>query len=237
MKEFNIKELEATVGVEFINKGLLITALTHSSFANQYKDVKYNERLEFLGDSVLQLTVTEHLYNNYKDKSEGELTKIRALIVCENSLYEIAKKLRLGKIIRMSKGEELTGGRDRISIQADCVEAVIAAIYLDKGIEFAKKFILKHFGDIIRKAINEEIILDFKTRLQEVLQRNGEVDINYELIRHEGPPHRRKFFTQVNINKVVMGVGEGFSKKEAEQNAAKEALTKVEDSKWEKNII
>ncbi|WP_066873318.1 ribonuclease III [Clostridium mediterraneense] len=237
MKEFNIKELEETVGVEFINKGLLITALTHSSFANQYKDVKYNERLEFLGDSVLQLTVTEHLYNNYKDKSEGELTKIRALIVCENSLYEIAKKLKLGKIIRMSKGEELTGGRDRISIQADCVEAVIAAIYLDKGIEFAKKFILKHFGDIIRKAINEEIILDFKTRLQEVLQRNGEVDINYELIRHEGPPHRRKFFTQVNINKVVMGVGEGFSKKEAEQNAAKEALTKVEDNKWEKNII
>ncbi|WP_297519433.1 ribonuclease III [uncultured Clostridium sp.] len=237
MKDLTIKDLEQKVGVEFINKGLLITALTHSSFANQYKDVKYNERLEFLGDSVLQLTVTEHLYNNYKDKSEGELTKIRALIVCENSLYEIAKDMKLGRIIRMSKGEELTGGRDRISIQADCVEALIAAIYLDKGIEFAKEFILKHFSSVISKAINEEIILDFKTRLQEVLQKNGEVAINYELIRHEGPPHRRCFFTQVNINGNIMGLGEGFSKKEAEQNSAKEALTKVENKKWEKDII
>lgn len=237
MKEFTIKELEQKVGVEFNNKGLLITALTHSSFANQYKDVKYNERLEFLGDSVLQLTITEHLYNNYKNKSEGELTKIRALIVCENSLFEIAKKMKLGKIIRMSKGEELTGGRDRISIQADCVEALIAAIYLDNGIEYAKNFILKHFNDVISKAINEEIILDFKTRLQEVLQKNGEVDINYELIKHEGPPHRRKFFTQVKINEHVMGLGEGFSKKEAEQNAAREALEKVENKNWERNII
>ncbi|MGL4740670.1 MAG: ribonuclease III, partial [Sarcina sp.] len=225
------------VGVEFTNKGLLITALTHSSFANQYKDVKYNERLEFLGDSVLQLTITEHLYNNYKNKSEGELTKIRALIVCENSLFEIAKNMKLGKIIRMSKGEELTGGRDRISIQADCVEALIASIYLDKGIEFAKEFILKHFHDIISKAINEEIILDFKTRLQEVLQKNGEVDIKYELIKHEGPPHRRCFFTQVRINGMVMGVGQGFSKKEAEQSSAKEALEKVENKNWEKDII
>lgn len=237
MKDLTIKDLEQKVGVEFINKGLLITALTHSSFANQYKDVKYNERLEFLGDSVLQLTVTEHLYNNYKNKSEGELTKIRALIVCENSLFEIAKKIKLGKIIRMSKGEELTGGRDRISIQADCVEALIAAVYLDKGIEYAKEFILKYFGEIIHKAINEEIILDFKTRLQEVLQKNGEVDINYELIRHEGPPHRRCFFTQVRINGEVMGLGEGFSKKEAEQNSAKQALEKVEKKAWEKNTI
>ena len=237
MKDLTIKDLEQKVGVEFNNKGLLITALTHSSFANQYKDVKYNERLEFLGDSVLQLTITEHLYNNYRNKSEGELTKIRALIVCENSLFEIAKEMKLGRIIRMSKGEELTGGRDRISIQADCVEALIAAIYLDKGIEFAKEFILKHFSSIIYKAINEEIILDFKTRLQEVLQKNGEVDINYELIRYEGPPHRRCFFTQVKINGTVMGLGEGFSKKEAEQNSAKEALAKVEDKKWEKDTI
>lgn len=237
MKDLTIKDLEEKVGVEFINKGLLITALTHSSFANQYKDVKYNERLEFLGDSVLQLTVTEHLYNNYKNKSEGELTKIRALIVCENSLFEIAKEMKLGRIIRMSKGEELTGGRDRISIQADCVEALIASIYLDKGIEYAKEFILKHFSDVISKAINEEIILDFKTRLQEVLQKNGEVAISYELIRHEGPPHRRCFFTQVRINGTVMGLGEGFSKKEAEQNSAKQALEKVENKNWEKNII
>ncbi|MGL5615683.1 MAG: ribonuclease III [Sarcina sp.] len=228
MKEINVKELEKKIGVEFKDKSLLITAITHSSFANQFKDVKYNERLEFLGDSVLQLTITENLFNSYKNKTEGELTKIRALIVCENSLFEVAHKMQLGKVIRMSKGEELTGGRSRISIQADCLEAVIAAIYLDRGLEVAKKFILKRFNEIIKKAINQEIILDFKTRLQEVLQKNGEVNIVYELIKYEGPPHRRIFFTQVKINGEEMGAGEGYSKKEAEQNAAKEALGKVE---------
>lgn len=231
MKEMNVKELEKKIGINFKDKGILITALTHSSFANQFKDIKYNERLEFLGDSVLQLTITENLFNTYKNKSEGELTKIRALIVCENSLFEVASKMQLGKIIRMSKGEELTGGRNRISIQADCLEAVIAAIYLDRGIEVAKEFILTRFEEIIRKAINQEIILDFKTRLQEVLQKNGEVNIAYELIKYEGPPHRRIFFTQVRINGEIMGCGEGYSKKEAEQNAAKEALGKVEKTK------
>lgn len=224
MKEININEIEKILGMEFDNKGVLITALTHSSYANQFKDIKYNERLEFLGDSVLQLCITQYLYNNYKNKSEGELTKIRALIVCENSLFEIAKKLSLGTFIRMSKGEELTGGRERTSIQADCLEAIIAAIYLDKGLTIANDFILKYFKSTIEKAIRQEIILDFKTRLQEVLQKNGEVNIVYELVRHEGPPHRRKFFTQVIIDSKLMGEGCGYSKKEAEQNAAKEAL-------------
>ena len=143
MKDINIKNIENILGIEFNNKGVLITALTHSSYVNQFKDVKYNERLEFLGDSVLQLCITQYLFNNYKDKSEGELTKIRSLIVCENSLYEVAKKLNLGVFIRMSKGEESTGGRERTSIQADCLEAIIAAIYLDKGLDVANDFIFK----------------------------------------------------------------------------------------------
>ncbi len=227
MNKYTLREIEENLGVYFNNHGLLKTALTHSSFGNQFKDAEYNERLEFLGDSVLQLTITEYLFNKFKNKSEGELTKIRSLIVCENSLYEIAKKLHLGQFIRMSKGEELTGGRERMSIQADSVEAVIAAVYLDKGIGFAKDFILLHFEEIIEKAINNEIILDFKTKLQELLQQHGEVEINYELIKFEGPPHRRKFFIDVVINGKNMGRGEGYSKKEAEQNAAKAALNRI----------
>lgn len=229
MNKYTLKEIEENLGVCFNNPTLLKTALTHSSFANQFKDAEYNERLEFLGDAVLQLCITEHLFNNFKSKSEGELTKTRSLIVCENSLYEIAKKLHLGEYIRMSKGEEITGGRERISIQADAVEAVIAAVYLDKGIGFVRDFILLHFEEIIKKAINNEIVLDFKTKLQEFLQKDGEVSINYELIKHEGPPHRRKFFTNVVIEDSIMGEGCGYSKKEAEQNAAKQALMKMDN--------
>ena len=224
MNKYTLKEVEENLGVYFNNLTLLKTALSHSSFGNQFKDAEYNERLEFLGDAVLQLCITEYLFNNFKNKTEGELTKIRSLIVCENSLYEIAKKLRLGEYIRMSKGEELTGGRERISIQADSVEAVIAAVYLDKGIGFVRDFILLHFEEIIKKAINNEIVLDFKTKLQEFLQKDGEVEIHYELTKYEGPPHRRKFFTNVSIDGKVMGEGSGYSKKEAEQNCAKEAL-------------
>ncbi|MBZ0311551.1 ribonuclease III [Clostridium butyricum] len=229
MNKYTLKEIEENLGVFFNNPTLLKTALTHSSFANQFKDAEYNERLEFLGDAVLQLCITEYLFNNFKSKSEGELTKTRSLIVCENSLYEIARKLHLGEYIRMSKGEELTGGRERISIQADAVEAVIAAVYLDKGIGFVRDFILLHFEEIIKKAINNEIILDFKTKLQEFLQKDGEVSIHYELIKHEGPPHRRKFFTNVVIENNIMGEGCGYSKKEAEQNAAKQALMKLDN--------
>lgn len=222
-------ELEKKIGVNFENKSYLETALTHSSYANQYKNIKFNERLEFLGDSVLQLAVTEYLFNNYSDKTEGELTKARALIVCENSLYEIAKQWNLGHYIKMSKGEELTGGRERVSIQADCVEALFAAIYLDKGMEFVEKFIINNLKQTINKAINNEIILDYKTKLQEVLQKDGEINIEYELVKFEGPPHRRKFYTQILINKKTMGNGNGYSKKESEQNAAKETLRILED--------
>lgn len=224
----NVDEFEKVLNVNFSNKEYLETALTHSSYANQHKNIKFNERLEFLGDSVLQLSVTEYLYNHYNDKKEGELTKYRALVVCENSLFILAKKWDLGKYIRMSKGEEMTGGRERTSIQADCVEAIFAALYLDKGMEFTKDFILYHLSDTISMAVNNEIVLDYKTKLQETMQKNGEVEINYELIKFEGPPHRRKFYTKVLIDSKEFGRGEGFSKKEAEQNSAKEALKFLE---------
>ncbi|PRR84164.1 ribonuclease III [Clostridium vincentii] len=224
----NLINVEEAIGVKFNNSTLIQTALTHSSYAKQFKDAQYNERLEFLGDSVLQLCITEYLFVNYKNKSEGELTKIRSLIVCENSLYKVARKINLSEFIRMSRGEELTGGRERISIQADAVEAVLAAIYLDRGIEEANKFIMEKFMDIISKAVQNKIILDFKTKLQELLQVNGEVNITYELIKYEGPPHHRKFFVSVFLADKEMGKGLGYSKKEAEQNAAKEALINLE---------
>lgn len=229
MGKFNVKEIEEVIGVTFNEPKLLKTALTHSSYANQHKDQEYNERFEFLGDAILQVCITEYLFLNYKEKSEGELTKIRSLIVCENSLYEIGKKLDLGYFIRISRGEELTGGRERTSITADAVEALIAAIYLDKGLEFVKDFILGHFNQIIKRAINNDIVLDYKTKLQEELQKSGEVSIIYELLKYEGPPHRRKFFTSVLIEDRELGRGEGYSKKESEQDAAKAALEVLEE--------
>ncbi|MBE6055012.1 MAG: ribonuclease III [Clostridium sartagoforme] len=228
MAKFNISEVEEYIGLTFNEPKLLKTALTHSSYANQHRDEDYNERYEFLGDSILQLCITEYLFLNYKNKSEGELTKIRSLIVCENSLYEIGKKLNLGYFIRMSKGEELTGGRERVSIIADSVEALLAAIYLDKGLEFVKDYIIGHFRDIINKAINNDIVLDYKTKLQEEMQKAGEISIVYELLKYEGPPHRRKFYTSVIVEDKELGRGEGYSKKESEQNAAKEALKSLE---------
>ena len=228
MNNFNLSNVEKNLKINFNNKRIIQTAFTHSSYAKQFKESQYNERLEFLGDSFLQLTITEYLFSNYKNKLEGELTRLRSLIVCENSLYNVARKLGISDFIMMSKGEELTGGRDRISIQADAVEAIIAAIYIDKGLEVAKEFILTNFNDIIKKAIDNKIILDFKTKLQEYLQKDGDIDINYELYKHEGPPHRRKFFVNLYVEGKLLGSGEGYSKKEAEQNAAKEALIKLE---------
>lgn len=224
-----MSELEKQLETKFENVSLLDIATTHSSAANQKADVEYNERLEFLGDSILQMCITEYLYINYFNKSEGELTKIRSLIVCESSLFEIAKKWGLGKYLLMSKGEELTGGRSRTSILADCVEAIIAAIYLDKGMDKVKAFILDNFKIIIEEAVSNRIVFDYKTKLQETLQKNKDNEILYKLVKYEGPPHRRKFYVNVLINNNLMGNGEGYSKKEAEQIAAKEALNRIGD--------
>ncbi|GCD09527.1 ribonuclease III [Clostridium tagluense] len=227
--DIKLQDLENQLGLNFSDKELLKTAITHSSFANQKKKVEFNERLEFLGDSVLQLIISEYLYTNFTEKYEGYLTKIRSLIVCENSLCDIASGWNLGMYMNMSKGEEITGGRNRVSILADCVEAVIAAVYLDSGIEYSKTFILTNFKATIDKAISNEIVLDYKTKLQEILQQNGEVHICYELVKFEGPPHKRKFFVDVLINGSISGSGQGLSKKEAEQNAAKEVMISRED--------
>jgi ribonuclease-3 len=224
----NTLELKGKLGIEFKDLTLLQTAITHSSYANE-RNTAFNERLEFLGDTVLELIISEYLFTNHINETEGYLTKVRALIVCENSLFEIAKTWELGKYIYMSKGEELTGGRTRVSILADAVEAIIAAVYLDEGIHVAKDFVLKNFSLIIGKAVKNEIILDYKTKLQEILQKNGDVDICYNLIKFEGPPHRREFFVEVLINEEAKGNGSGYSKKEAEQMAAREVLIKRGD--------
>jgi len=230
MKSRNLKliEIEKILLIKFNNLNFLDVALTHSSFANQKAQVDYNERMEFLGDSVLELTISEYLFNNYNEKLEGELTKLRSLIVCENSLYEIAKKWKLGGYINMSRGEELTGGRTRVSILADAVEAILAAIYLDQGFDSVSKFILKNFHDTISKACTNEIVLDYKTKLQENLQKNGEIDIQYNMIGFDGPPHKRIFYMEVIIDGISKGKGEGYSKKEAEQNAARNSLKVLE---------
>lgn len=227
--ENSLHNLEKVINVKFDDVNLLKAAITHSSYANEHSHQEFNERLEFLGDAVLQLCISECLYKNYKNKAEGELTRIRALIVCENSLHEIALKWNLGEFILMSKGEEYTGGRTRVSILADCVEAVIAAVFLDKGIDTAKKLIYFFFDDLIKKAGNYEIILDYKTKLQETIQQNGEVPIEYVLTGLDGPAHHRKFFTEVKVANKNLGFGTGYSKKASEQNAAKEALNNLEN--------
>ncbi|MBV4426746.1 ribonuclease III [Clostridium tyrobutyricum] len=217
-------ELEKKLKVCFKDKEILKTALTHSSYANGKKSIKFNERLEFLGDAVLQLSISEYLFLNYKDEPEGVLTKKRSIIVCETSLYEIARKWDIGRYINMSKGEEMTGGRERVSILSDCVEAIIAAVYIDNGYKKVNEFIMSNFHTIIEKAINDKIILDYKTKLQEVMQQSGEVSIDYKLTKFEGPPHRRKFYTKVSVNENILGNGVGYSKKQSEQNAAYRAL-------------
>lgn len=230
-RNINIKELQNKLGITFKETYLLEAALTHSSFAKQTKGTKYSERLEFLGDSVLSLIITEYIFTKYNTKKEGELTKLRALIVCEESLYNVAIKLNLGKYILMSKGEELTGGRDRVSILADSVEATIGAIYIDQGLTTVRDFVLNNLSEAIHKSATDFTKYDYKTKLQELVQKNKNRDIKYELVKYEGPPHSRMFYVSVHINNVKFGEGVGNSKKEAEKNAAKEALDRYENGK------
>ncbi len=223
----NIDKFETIINYKFGNKEYILEALTHSSYSNENKNYDFNERLEFLGDSVLSIVVSEYLFKHEKDLPEGELTKLRANIVCEESLSEAAYEINLGEHMMLGKGEEATGGRQRISILADAFEAVIAAIYLDGGLESAKKFILNHMEDIIIDSRKGKIFRDYKTHLQEVLQGKGESNIWYKLIDEKGPDHNKRFVMQVGINEEVLGTGEGKSKKEAEQLAARVALKAI----------
>lgn len=219
-----MEEFQRIIGYSYKNNKLLFEALSHSSFANENKkNRKSNERLEFLGDSVLSIVVSDYLFEHYKHMPEGELTRIRASLVCEQSLYKFAEKIRLGDFIMLGKGEENTGGRQRPSILADAFEAVIASIYLDGGIDSATEFILKFIPDnILSKGTVS--FNDYKTILQEVVQKNPEEKVEYYLIDESGPDHNKAFKVQVKLNTNVIGEGIGKSKKQAEQMAAKEAL-------------
>ena len=218
-----IEEFERIIGYTFKNKELIYHALSHSSYANERKRQNgSNERLEFLGDSVLSIVVSDYLYKNL-NVAEGELTKLRASLVCEKSLHVFAQEIRLGDYIMLGKGEENTGGRERPSILADAFEAVIAAIYLDGGMAAAAKHILRFMPDDI-KVSKKPVFDDFKTLLQEIVQKNPEEKVEYVLIGEEGPDHNKRFVVEVCLNSQVIGKGKGKSKKEAEQLAAKEAL-------------
>ena len=218
-----MSELENRIHYTFKNKKLLHEALSHSSYANEGKRTRSNERLEFLGDSVLSIIVAKHLFTHYTHLPEGELTKLRASLVCEKSLHEFACDFGLGEFLLLGKGEELTGGRERPSIIADAFEALLAAIYLDGGMEQARKFVLQfipeHLNPKQAKGLN-----DYKTTLQEIIQQNKEEKIEYVPIEETGPDHDKTFVVEVHLNSNVIGTGRGKSKKQAEQFAAKDAL-------------
>ncbi|MGL5347446.1 MAG: ribonuclease III [Peptostreptococcaceae bacterium] len=224
----NINKFEDIIDYKFENKEYILEALTHSSYSNENKSYEFNERLEFLGDSVLSIIISDYLFNKEESLPEGELTKLRANIVCEESLSEVAINIKLGEHMLLGKGEEATGGRERISILADAFEAVIAAIYLDGGIEEARKFVLNYMKEIIANSRKGKIFRDYKTHLQEVLQGRGESNIWYKLMDEKGPDHNKRFIMQVGTNDEVLGTGEGKSKKEAEQSAARIALNNME---------
>ena len=215
--------LEENIGYEFKNKELLKTALTHTSYAYEY-NVESNEKLEFLGDSILEFISSIFLFKNYTNLKEGEMTKVRATVVCEKSLYKVARMHNFSDFLYLGKSEKVSGGEDRPAILADSVEAVIAAIYLDGGLEEAQKFIIKNLSSEIEIASKNVGQKDYKTVLQEKLQEHGEVEIKYTILRETGPDHDKTFEAQVECNHKKLAIGEGKSKKQAEMEAARKAL-------------
>ena len=220
-----MNELQDKIGYHFNNVSLLKEALTHSSFANEHRSqhIKYNERLEFLGDTVLSIVVSDYIFKNCPELPEGELTKLRASLVCEKSLYEFAKRIDLGNYLLLSKGERNNGGADRPSILSDAFEALIAAIYIDGGMKSASKHILNFVVPEIKNT-KKKRINDYKTTLQEIIQKNPGEQLEYVLVDESGPDHNKHFVVEVHLNSNVIGKGGGRSKKEAEQQAAREAL-------------
>ena len=222
-----MRSLQETIGYTFRDPSLLETALTHTSYANEvYKDgLRSYERLEFLGDSILGFTAADYLGKTFPKLHEGELTKLRADLVCETSLAQTAKALGLGDYLRLGKGEEATGGRRRVSIIADVVEAVIAAIYLDGGLEAAQRFIYTHV--LVDTKARIQLNADYKTMLQELVQQQKNQVLSYELLGESGPDHDKQFTVQVLLNGTPIGTGSGTSKKRAEQAAASAALQQL----------
>ena len=218
-----MKELEGKLGYTFTKKELLKKALTHTSYAYEH-NVESNEKLEFLGDSILEFISSVYLFQNYSHLKEGEMTKVRAAVVCEKSLYKVAKKHNFSDFLYLGKSERQSGGEDRPAILADSVEAVKAAIYLDGGIEDAQRFIIENLKKEIEIASKNVGQKDYKTVLQEKLQENGEVEIKYTILREIGPDHDKTFEAQVECNHKKLAVGTGKSKKQAEMEAARKAL-------------
>lgn len=224
MQNTNLKELEEKLQHHYENPQYLITALTHSSYANEVKSAGHsNERLEFLGDSVLSIVVADYLFKHCPNLPEGDLTKNRAALVCEKALCGFSRQLGLGEYLLLSRGEQNSGGRQRSSILADAFEAVIASIYLDAGMEQAREFILRFVLPLLQTA-RPKAFKDYKTALQEIIQQNPEEQLEYVLTGESGPDHDKHFTVEVRLNSNVVGKGGGRSKKEAEQQAAREAL-------------
>ena len=226
MSNTDIGQLETEIGYAFKDKNLILKALTHSSYANEKKMEKYNhnERLEFLGDAVLEVCTSDFLFKEYLDKPEGDLTRLRASIVCEPTLAECARAIQLPDFLILGKGEETTGGRYRDSIVSDAFEAVIGAIYLDGGIEEAKKFIIRF---VLNDIENKHLFYDSKTILQETVQKLYKKKVEYKLISEEGPDHDKKFNVQVLLEDTILGEGIGRTKRKAEQQAAYQAILKI----------
>jgi ribonuclease-3 len=209
--------------IDFTNLELMVTSLTHPSYAQEHGGVINNQRLEFLGDAVLNLIVAKYLYLSLTDQQEGVLTKIRAKVVCERYLVKFAQDLRIGEYIILGRGEENSGGRQRSSILADAVEALIGALYLDQGIDYTEDFILSHLKRDIETVAHGDFY-DFKSRLQELVQSTGKDNVTYEILKESGPAHDRTFVAGVFYQSRLLASGEGKTKKEAEQRAAEQAL-------------
>jgi len=224
-----LKELAAALGISFNNYALLDQALTHTSYANESvkRKIVHNERLEFLGDAVLELATSTYLFLHFPELPEGDLTKARASVVCEPSLHRRAAEVKLGEYLLLGKGEQATGGRQRPSILADAFEAVIGAIYLDQGWRAARDYVLKQLRAELKEVESGDNWQDYKTMLQEKVQRHPGQRINYELVAAKGPDHAKVFTVSVSVNGLSYGIGEGRSKKAAEQMAAKQALPKI----------
>lgn len=226
--ELNTASLESILGHKFVNTDILTRALTHSSFANEQKargiGILCNERLEFLGDSILSMVVSEYLFINYPNMPEGELSRLRAGAVCERALGSYANQIHLGKYLYIGRGEELTNGRKRISILADALEAVLAALYLDGGADQVKAFIIPYITAEIKHIFKSGHTEDFKTMLQQIVQQEQSEVLEYILTEEIGPAHNRIFRVEARLNSNIIGHGEGRTKREAEQNAAREAL-------------
>ena len=227
MNHKKLRELQKNIGYQFRQEMLLRQAMTHSSYAHEknMKDLMDNERLEFLGDAVLEVVSSEFLFNTHPEMNEGQMTKLRASLVCEQSLATCARNLELGKFLLLGNGEDLTGGRERDSILSDAWEALIGAMYLDGGFTSAKEFILKH---VLTDIEHKKLFYDSKTILQELIQNKYKKSLHYVLLSEEGPDHNKTFTVQAFMDEIPLLIGKGRTKKSAEQNAAYQSLLKFE---------